>query len=167
MPQSKRSEVDRRRALLEDLDVKKALLGRTRELAALLAISQTATQSLETDKILNDTLDKSLEILDFDVGYIRTLDAEKKNLIVRVARGLSSPEFLRTSFPLDSTDPIVGKIVFKTQKPSLLSQHYVNKISCLVSSTVFSASLNCESTCKIGVFSRMVTLKICRIEYKL
>ena len=117
MPQSKRSEVDRRRALLEDLDVKKALLGRTRELAALLAISQTATQSLETEKILNDTLDKSLEILDFDVGYIRTLDAEKKNLIVRVARGLSSPEFLSTSFPMDSPDPIVGKIVFKTQKP--------------------------------------------------
>ena len=117
MPQSKRSEVDRRRAFLEDLDVKKALLGRTRELAALLAISQTATQSLETEKILNDTLDKSLEILDFDVGYIRTLDAEKKNLIVRVARGLSSPEFLSTSFPLESPDPIVGKIVFKTQKP--------------------------------------------------
>jgi PAS domain S-box-containing protein len=117
MAQSKRSEVDRRRAFLEDLDVKKALLGRTRELAALLAISQTATQSLETEKILNDTLDKSLEILDFDVGYIRTLDAEKKNLIVRVARGLSSPEFLSTSFPLDSPDPIVGKIVFKTQKP--------------------------------------------------
>ena len=118
MPQPKRSEVDRRRgAVLEDLDVKKALLGRTRELAALLAISQTATQSLETEKILNDTLDKSLEILDFDVGYIRTLDAEKKNLIVRVARGLSSPEFLSTSFPMDSPDPIVGKIVFKTQKP--------------------------------------------------
>jgi PAS domain S-box-containing protein len=117
MPQSKRSEVNKRRAFLEDADVKKALLGRTREMAALLAISQTATQSLETEKILNDTLDKSLEILDFDVGYIRTLDPEKKNLIVRVARGLSSPEFLSTSFPLDSPDPIVGKIVFKTQKP--------------------------------------------------
>jgi PAS domain S-box-containing protein len=117
MPQSKRSEVNKRRAFLEDADVKKALLGRTRELAALLAISQTATQSLETEKILNDTLDKSLEILDFDVGYIRTLDPGKKNLIVRVARGLSSPEFLSTSFPLDSPDPIVGKTVFKTQKP--------------------------------------------------
>ena len=117
MPQSKRSEVDGRRAFLEDSDVKKELLGRTRELAALLAISQTATQSLETEKILSDTLDKSLEILDFDVGYIRTLDAGKKNLIVRVARGLSSPEFLSTSFPMDSPDPIVGKIVFKTQKP--------------------------------------------------
>src|SRR5882724_2666800 len=116
MPQSKRPE-DRKRFFSEDSDVKKALLGRTRELAALLAISQTATQSLETEKILNDTLDKSLEILDLDVGYIRTLDPGKKNLIVRVARGLSSPEFLSTSFPLDSPDPIVGKTVFKTQKP--------------------------------------------------
>ena len=117
MPQSKRSEVGKRRLFLENSDVKKALLGRNRELAALLAILQTATQSLETEKILNDTLDKSLEILDFDVGYIRTLDPEKKNLIVRVARGLASPEFLSTSFSLDSPDPIVGKTVFKTQKP--------------------------------------------------
>ena len=109
--------MDKGKLFLEDSGVKKELRGRTRELAALLAISQTATQSLETDKILNDTLDKSLEILDFDVGYIRTLDPEKKNLIVRVARGLSSPEFLSTSFPLDSPDPIVGKLVFKTQKP--------------------------------------------------
>lgn len=109
--------MDKRKLFLEDSDVKKKLLGRSRELAALLAISQTATQSLETEKILNDTLDKSLEILDFDVGYIRTLDPEKKNLIVRVARGLSSPEFLSTSFPLDSPDPIVGKMVFKTQEP--------------------------------------------------
>lgn len=117
MPQFKRSEVDERNLFLEDSDVRKELLGRTRELAALLEITQTATQSLETEKILNDTLDKSLEILDFDVGYIRTLDREKKNLIVRVARGLSSPEFLRTTFPLDSPDPIVGKTVFETQKP--------------------------------------------------
>jgi PAS domain S-box-containing protein len=117
MPQSKPSEAGKRKLFFENSDVKKALVGRNRELAALLAILQTATQSLETEKILNDTLDKSLEILDFDVGYIRTLDPEKKNLIVRVARGLSSPEFLSTSFPLDSPDPIVGKIVFKTQKP--------------------------------------------------
>src|SRR5918999_577751 len=115
----KSSVVDTENVFLESSDVRKALVGRTRELAALLAISQTATQSLETEKILNDTLDKSLEILDFDVGYIRTLDAEKKNLIVRVARGLSSPEFLSTTFPLDSPDPVVGKTVFKTRKPYL------------------------------------------------
>ena len=117
MPQSKRLKISRRKTFFEDAAVKKKLLGRSRELAALLEISQTATQSLETEKILNDTLDKSLEILDFDVGYIRTLDSEKKNLIVRIARGLSSPEFLSTSFPLDSPDPVVGKTVFQTQKP--------------------------------------------------
>ncbi len=117
MSRSRRPGMDKEKLSLKNSGVKKELRGRTRELAALLAISQTATQSLETDKILNDTLDKSLEILDFDVGYIRTLDREKKNLIVRVARGLSSPEFLSTSFPLESPDPIVGKMVFKTQKP--------------------------------------------------
>ena len=65
--------VNKKSPLLESSDVKKELLGRTRELAALLAISQTATQSLETEKILKDTLDKSLELLRFNVGYIRTL----------------------------------------------------------------------------------------------
>ena len=57
--------------------------------------------------------------LGFDVGYIRTLDKESNNLIVRVARGLSSPEFLTTSFSLDSPEPVVGKTVFKTQKPHI------------------------------------------------
>ncbi|TMA13477.1 MAG: PAS domain S-box protein [Deltaproteobacteria bacterium] len=109
--------VNKKSPLLESSDVKKELLGRTRELAALLAISQTATQSLETEKILKDTLDKSLELLRFNVGYIRTLDPAKQNLVVRVARGLSSREFLSTAIPLDSSHPIVGKIVFETQKP--------------------------------------------------
>jgi adenylate cyclase len=102
-------------------NAQKELRETNRELAALLEISQTATRSLETEKILDDTLNKSLEILDFDVGYIRTLDAEKKNLIVRVARGLSSPEFLSTAFPLDSPDPVVGKKVFETQEAYICS----------------------------------------------
>jgi class 3 adenylate cyclase len=117
MPQYKRQELDKTKLFSEDFDVKKELVGRTRELAALLAISQTATQSLETERILNDTLDKSLELLGFDVGYIRTLDREKTNLVVRVARGLSSPEFLSTPIPLAAPIPIVGKMVFETQKP--------------------------------------------------
>lgn len=123
MPRLKPLKSNKRGPLLEieGSDVKKRLLGRTRELAALLAISQTATQSLETEKILNDTLDKSLELLGFHVGYIRTLDPEKKNLVVRVSRGLSSPEFLSTTIALDSPDLIVGKFVFETQKPYICS----------------------------------------------
>jgi len=117
MPQLLRPEADNKVPLAENSNVKKELQGRTRELAALLAISQTATQSLETEKILTDTLDKSLELLRFEVGYIRTLDSAGKNLIVRVARGLSSVEFLSSTIPLDSPEPIVGQTVFKTQKP--------------------------------------------------
>jgi class 3 adenylate cyclase len=100
-------------------DVEKELRSRNRELLALLEISQIAAKSSEAENILNATLNKSMEILRFDVGYIRTLDKESKNLIVRAARGLSSPEFLTTSFPLESPELVVGKTVFKTQKPHI------------------------------------------------
>ena len=99
--------------------VEKELRSRNRELFALLEISQATAKSLEEEKILNATLNKSMEIFGFDVGYIRTLDKGNKNLIVRAARGLSSLEFLTTSFPLESSDPVVGKTVFKTQKPHI------------------------------------------------
>ncbi len=99
--------------------VEKELRSRNRELFALLEISQATAKSLEEEKILNATLNKFMEIFGFDVGYIRTLDKGNKNLIVRAARGLSSPEFLTTSFPLDSSEPVVGKTVFKTLEPHI------------------------------------------------
>ncbi len=99
-------------------DVEKELRSRNRELLALLEIWQTTAKSWE-EKILEATLNKSMEVFGFDVGYIRTLDKGNKKLIVRAAKGLSSPEFLNTSFPLDSPETIVGKTVFKTQKPHI------------------------------------------------
>ncbi|MBI2366933.1 MAG: PAS domain S-box protein [Deltaproteobacteria bacterium] len=57
----------------------------------MLTIAETATQSLQTDKILNDTLDKSLEILNFDVGSVRVLDHEAKNTLFRIDRGFHHP----------------------------------------------------------------------------
>ena len=89
----------------------------TRELSALLAVAKTATQSLDPDKVLNDTLDESLELLGFKVGYIRILKPEKGGLVVRAARGLSSPEFLANVVALDSSHPSVGNIVFATREP--------------------------------------------------
>jgi PAS domain S-box-containing protein len=85
--------------------------GKAQELAALLAIAQTATQSLDTEKILHDTLDKSLEILRFDVGYIRILDDEIRSFVVRAARGLSSPEFLSSRIRIDSSFDILKLIL--------------------------------------------------------
>lgn len=98
-------------------DRKLQLLTRTRDLSALLTIAETATQSLDTEKILNDTLDKSLEILGFDVGFIRVLDAEKRNMVVRAARGLRSPQFLSGVAPIDSDRRNVSRTVFETKEP--------------------------------------------------
>jgi len=89
----------------------------TRELSALLAVAKTATQSLDPDKVLNDTLDESLELLGFKVGYIRILKPEEGGLVVRAARGLSSPEFLTNVVSLDSSRPSVGNVVFATREP--------------------------------------------------
>jgi PAS domain S-box-containing protein len=100
---------------------KQQLLEGNRQLSALLAVAQTATQSLDIEKILNDTLDKALEILGFQVGYIRTVDDEKKGMVVRVARGLHSPEFFTTVVSLDSSHRSPGKIVYETRLPYISS----------------------------------------------
>ena len=96
---------------------KDQLTARSRDLAALLTVSEVATQSLDIEKILNDTLDKSLEILGFDLGFIRTLDRENENMLVRVARGLRSPEFLAGLAPIGSERRNVSRIVFETKEP--------------------------------------------------
>jgi len=98
-------------------------LGRTRRpknrvghLRALLAIADTAAQSLSAEKILTDTLDKSLEVLGFDVGYIRILDPDKKTMVGRVSKGLTA----LSSGSIDLADRSrrhVANILFETQKP--------------------------------------------------
>ena len=107
---------------------KDQLTARSRDLAALLTIAEVATQSLDIEKILNDTLDKSLEILGFDVGFIRTLDRENKNMLVRVARGLRSPEFLAGLAPIGAERRNVSRIVFETKEPYICTDVRKNPI---------------------------------------
>jgi PAS domain S-box-containing protein len=92
-------------------------LAGTRELSALLAIAETATRSLDTEKILNDTLDKSLEILRFDAGYIRILEPGTNNLVVRAARGLVSPEYLSSIVSIEPQRRNAARIIFETREP--------------------------------------------------
>jgi len=96
---------------------KDQLTARSRDLAALLSVAEVATQSLDIEKILHDTLDKSLALLGFEVGFIRTLDRENKNMLVRVARGLRSPEFLTGMAPIGIERRNVSRIVFETKEP--------------------------------------------------
>jgi PAS domain S-box-containing protein len=87
-------------------------------LRALLKIADTATQSLSTDRILNDTLDKSLEVLGFDVGYIRILDPENKTMVVRASRGLTaSSSDSKVVYVEDPSRRHIANILFETQKP--------------------------------------------------
>ncbi len=116
MAQTKRQRAEKRVSSLESPNTKEELLARTRELSALLTIAETATQSLDTEKILKDTLDKSLEILGFDLAFIRILDPETGNLIVRIARGLYSPEFLNSIVRIDPARRNVANIVFETRE---------------------------------------------------
>ena len=99
------------------LDSKQKPRFRGLDLSALLRLAETATQSLDTEKILNDTLDESLNFLGFDVGFIRTVDRDKGGMTVRAARGLRSPEFLDGVTPLSGTRRNVSRIVFESKEP--------------------------------------------------
>jgi PAS domain S-box-containing protein len=91
---------------------------RIQYLRALLTIADTATQSLSIDRILNDTLDKSLEVLGFDLGYIRILDPENKTMVVRASKGLTaSSSGSKVVYVEDPSRHHVANILFETQKP--------------------------------------------------
>jgi PAS domain S-box-containing protein len=87
------------------------------DLSALLRLAETATRSLDPAKVLNDTLDESLNFLGFDVGFIRTIDPGKDGMVVRAARGLRSPEFLEGVTPLTGSRRNVSRIVYETKQP--------------------------------------------------
>ncbi|MBI4523142.1 MAG: PAS domain S-box protein [Deltaproteobacteria bacterium] len=128
MPRPKR-QASNKKSLAPPVTVtKQRLLTRTRDLEALLAIAQTATQSLDIEKILNDTLDKSLEILGFDVGFIRVLDLAKMGMVVRAVRGLRSPEFLAGIAPVHSDRLNVTRIVFESKEPYVCADIRKNPI---------------------------------------
>ena len=99
------------------LDGKQKPRFRGLDLSALLRLAETATQSLDTEKILNDTLDESLNFLGFDVGFIRTVDRDKGGMTVRAARGLRSPEFLDGVTPLSGPRRNVSRVVFESKEP--------------------------------------------------
>jgi PAS domain S-box-containing protein len=88
-----------------------------RALSALLAIAQTATQGLELENIISDTLDKSLAVLGFDLGYVRTLDPQTSHVVVRASIGLREKEHRSPSVSLHEPQRHIANIIFETRKP--------------------------------------------------
>jgi len=70
-------------------DLEQRVAARTKELAALNAIAQTVSQSLDLDQVLNDALDKVLEVLEFESGAIYLKNLETGELKMACHRGLS------------------------------------------------------------------------------
>ncbi len=96
---------------------KRTSFKRSKTLSAILAIAETATQALDPERILNDTLDKSLAILGFEVGYIRILEPETGNVVVRASRGLKAREHPSLSVALHESRRHIANIIFDTRKP--------------------------------------------------
>ena len=70
---------------------------RNRELAAINAIAQTVSQSLDLEETLNAALDRTLEILDIEHAGIVLMDEDRKRVVLRFYRGIS--DYLAESFP--------------------------------------------------------------------
>jgi len=66
---------------------------RTKELATLNAIAAVVSQSLDLDEILDDALDKTLQMVEIEAGGIYLLDEEAGMLTITVQRGFS-PQLL-------------------------------------------------------------------------
>ncbi len=66
---------------------------RNEELSALNAIATAVNQPLDLNRILNDALDKVLEVLEAEGGQIRLVDERTGELVLAVHRG-HSPEFV-------------------------------------------------------------------------
>jgi GAF domain-containing protein len=75
-------------------DLERKVADRTKELAALNAIAAVASQSLELDEVLNDALDKTLQVMETEAGGIYLLDQETELLTIAAYRGFS-PEFVK------------------------------------------------------------------------
>lgn len=68
------------------------LQGTTKDLRALSAISETVSQSLDLDIILNKTLEKVLEIFRHSSSHIRLLDEDTQELVLVAHKGLTSDD---------------------------------------------------------------------------
>ncbi|MGH7845574.1 MAG: PAS domain S-box protein, partial [Candidatus Binatia bacterium] len=117
MPRPKASEEGKKRDARKGRETRRSSPGRGKTLSALLAIAETATQALDPEEILSGTLDKSLEILRFDIGYIRILDPETGNVVVRASRGLKAPEHPSKTVALHEPQRHIANIIFETRKP--------------------------------------------------
>ena len=100
--------VELTRDITESTEAEKRILEANRQLVALNAIASTVSESLSLEVILNSALDKTLELINCDVGGILLLDEKSQTLSYAVHRGLSK-RFVQGIAGLAPGEGIAGK----------------------------------------------------------
>ena len=80
------------------------------DLSILNSVSSVVLQSLDLDRILNETLDETLKVLGTDKGGIYLVDEQKNELVFSSHRGFSS-EFIRGVESLKLGEGFAGYVV--------------------------------------------------------
>ncbi len=91
---------------------------RTRELAALNAITAVASRSLDIEEVLRAALDKTLEVTGMAVGAAYRLDVQDQTLHLIAQCGLP-PEFVDCAASLPRSESVAGRVT-GTARPALL-----------------------------------------------
>ncbi|MFC2037797.1 GAF domain-containing protein, partial [Chloroflexota bacterium] len=94
--------------------LERTVANRTKELAAVNAIAAVVSQSLELDDILNDALDKTLQVMDIESGGIYLLDETAGVLNIAAYRGFH-PEFVAEVNHLQIGEGFSGRAVTSGQ----------------------------------------------------
>jgi signal transduction histidine kinase len=83
---------------------------RTKELAALNAIAAVVSRSLDLYSILNDALDKTLEVMEIEAGGIYLLQEDAELLAIAAHKGLSA-QFVTETGNLKVGEGLFGRVV--------------------------------------------------------
>jgi GAF domain-containing protein len=90
---------------------------RHRELASLFAVAESVNRPLDLQEILQDAVDRVIEVTHAQGGAIRLLDAGTKEVVLTAHRGLSDT-YIRAAAQFPLSEEIVGWVA-RTAKPSL------------------------------------------------
>jgi len=96
-------EITRRKRMEEELR------RRNEELMTLNAIATTIGQSLDLDHILNATLDKVLEVIEIDAGWMQLLNEDEGVLSLVAHRGFSQ-EMIEETKIINLGESMIGKV---------------------------------------------------------
>jgi GAF domain-containing protein/HAMP domain-containing protein/anti-sigma regulatory factor (Ser/Thr protein kinase) len=85
------------------------IANRTRELSVINAIAAVVSQSLDLDEILNDAVEKTIQVMGIDAGGIYLLDEASGRLSIAAQRGFS-PQFVTAVDGLELGEGFSGRV---------------------------------------------------------